>query len=376
MKKFFRIFLFVLIGAVVLGTFYFLWKKSRPVEVVYEIVEVATNSIQNTSVATGKVSPRDEIMIKPQIQGIISELRKEAGDFVTEGEVIAVVKVIPDMSQLNSAESRVRIAEIAIETTRAAHERQVKLFAGEVISREEMEQSEAEYRRAVEELQNSKDALDIVREGSSKNTSDIANTQIRSTITGMIINIPVKVGNSVMQASTFSEGTTIATVADMSDLIFIGNVDETEVGRVHTGMPVKLTIGAVENSTFDADLEYISPQGVEQNGAILFEIKAAATIPDSVNIRAGYSANAEIVLARVEDVITVPESTVSFSGDSTFVYVLTDSLAKKQVFERRDIKTGLSNGMIIEVTEGLAVGQKIRGNQITAVAMTPSVPQQ
>jgi HlyD family secretion protein len=365
MKKFFRIFLIVLIAAVVLGTFYWLWTKSRPVEVTYDIVEAATGSIQNTSVATGKISPRDEIMIKPQIQGIVSELRKEAGDFVKEGEVIAVVKVIPDMNQLNSAESRVRLAEIALETTRAAYERQVKLFAEDVISREEMESSEAEYKRAVEELQNSKDNLDIVRDGSSKSKSDIANTQIRSTIDGMIINIPVKVGNSVIQANTMNEGTTIATVADMSDLIFIGNVDETEVGRVHTGMPVKLTVGAVESQTFDANLEYISPQGVEQNGAILFEIKAAATIPDSVQIRAGYSANAEIVLARVEDVITVPESTVTFSGDSTYVFMLVDTLAKAQTFERRDIKTGLSDGISIEVKEGLAVGDKVRGNVST-----------
>ncbi len=363
MKKFFRIFLFVLIGAVVLGTFYWLWAKSRPEVISYEVVEATVGTIQTTSVATGKVSPRDEIMIKPQVQGIISELRKEAGDLVTEGEVIAVVKVIPDMAQLNQAESRVRVAEIALETTRAVHQRQKALFAASVIAREEMEASEAEYKRAVEELANSQDALDIVREGSSKRSSEIANTQIRSTITGKILNIPVKVGSSVMQVSTFSEGTTIATVADMSDLIFIGNVDETEVGKVHTGMPVRLTIGAVENRAFDADLEYISPQGVEQNGAILFEIKAAATIPDSVNIRAGYSANAEIVLSRVEDVVTIPESVVTFSGDSTFVWLLTDTLAKKQTFERHNISTGLSNGMSIEVIEGLVAGQKIRGNQ-------------
>ncbi len=366
MKKFFKIFLFVLIGAVILGTFYLLWKKSRPVEVVYDIVEATTGSIQNTSVATGKVSPRDEIMIKPQIQGIISELRKEAGDFVREGEVIAVVKVIPDMNQLNSAESRVRIAEIALETAKAEFERQTNLFADNVISRMEMEQSEAAYKRAVEELQNSRNNLEIVRDGASKNTSDIANTQVRSTITGMILNVPVKVGTSVIQANTFNEGTTIATVADMSDLIFIGNVDETEVGRVHTGMPVKLTIGAVENRTFDANLEYISPQGIEQNGAILFEIKAAAVIPDSITIRAGYSANAEIVLAHVDDVVVVPESTVTFSGDSTFVWLATDLVSNKQAFERRDILTGLSNGIMIEVKEGLTAGQKLRGNPLPA----------
>jgi HlyD family secretion protein len=368
MKKFFRIFLIVLIAAVVLGTFYWLWSKSRPVETVYEVVESTVGTIQNVSVATGKVSPRDEIMIKPQVQGIIAELRKEAGDLVTEGEVIAVVKVIPDMGQLNSAESRVRVAEIALETVRAAHGRQKELFTQGVISRETMETSDAEYRRAEEELQNSRDNLDIVREGASKRSSNISNTQVRSTITGKILNIPVKVGSSVINANTFNEGTTIATVADMSDLIFIGNVDETEVGRVHAGMPVKLTVGAVANSTFDANLEYISPQGVEQNGAILFEIKAAATVPDSVNIRAGYSANAEIVLAKAENVVTVPESAVTFSGDSTFVYLLTDTLAKKQTFTRHDVKTGLSNGISIEVKEGLVSGQKIRGNQTSAIS--------
>ncbi len=364
MKKVSRIILLVLLAVVVLGTFWFLWKKSRPVETVYELVEVTRETIQNSSVATGKVSPRDQIMIKPQISGIISEIKKEAGDFVRQGEVIAVVKVIPDMSSLNSAESRVRLAGINLEVTEAEFKRQRQLFENGVISREEMDQSEAAYKKAVEEVQNSKDALDIVREGSSKSTSAISNTQIRSTITGTILDIPVKVGTSVILSNTFNEGTTIATVADMSDLIFIGNVDETEVGRVHVGMPVKLTVGAVENRHFDAHLEYISPQGVEQNGAIQFEIKAAASIPDTVTIRANYSANAEIVLARVESVVTVPESAVSFSGDSTFVFIQTDTLSKKQVFERRDIETGLSNGILIEVKEGLEPGQKVRGNAI------------
>jgi HlyD family secretion protein len=361
MKKVFRILLLVVLAAVVLGTFYALWKKSRPIEKVYKIERVVRGDIQNTSVATGKVAPRDEIMIKPQISGIVSELRKEAGDLVKEGEVIATVKVIPEMGQLNSAESRVRLAEISLEVTKTEYERQRQLFEAGVIAQEEMDQSQATYDKAQEELQNSKDALDIVKEGSSKRSSDISNTQIRSTITGMILDIPVKVGSSVIQSNTFNEGTTIATVADMSDLIFIGNVDETEVGRVHAGMPVKLTIGAVENRSFDATLEYISPQGVEQNGAILFQIKAAATIPDSITIRANYSANAEIVLAKSEGVLTLPESTVTFTTDSTYVWLATDTLAKKQVFERRDIKTGLSNGIMIEVTEGLVEGDPVRG---------------
>lgn len=363
MKRFFRFFWIALIALAVVGTFVWLWKKSRPAEVRYEVIEAKLGSIRSTSVATGKVSPRDEISIKPQVQGIISELRKEAGDLVQAGEVIAVVKVIPDMAQLNNAESRVKVAQIALETTKAAHERQKALFAQNVISREEMERSESEFLRAEEEMANSRDALDIVLEGASKRSSNISNTQVRSTISGKILSVPVKVGSSVINANTFNEGTTIATVADMSDLIFIGDVDETEVGRVHTGMPVTLTIGAVENNKFDARLEYISPQGVERNGAILFEIKAAAVIPDSIDIRAGYSANAEITIAQVNNVVSIPESTVTFAGDSTFVHILVDSLNHKQNFRRQPIKTGLSDGLSIEVKQGLDAGQMIRGNQ-------------
>ena len=362
MKKFFKILLVVILAAIVLGTFYFLWSKSRPKVTVYDIVTVERGSLETISVATGKVSPRDEILIKPQISGIISELRKEAGDFVTTGEVIATVQVIPEMSQLNSAESRVRVAEINLRQIETEYNRQKQLFERGVIAQEEMDQAESTYQKAVEELQNSQDNLDIVKEGVSKRTAQLSNTQIRSTITGMILDIPIKVGNSVILSNTFNDGTTIATVADMNDMIFIGNIDETEVGRVHVGMPIKLTIGALENHEFDAILEYISPKATEESGAILFEIKAAATIPDTVVIRAGYSANAQIVLSHAQDVIVVPESTVSFRNDSTFVHILKDSTAMPQLFEERPIQIGISDGINVEVTEGLQTGQKLRGN--------------
>ena len=178
----------------------------------------------------------------------------------------------------------------------------------------------------------------------------------------MILDVPVKVGNSVIQSNTFNDGTTIATVADMNDLIFIGTIDETEVGRVHTGMPIKLTVGALENQHFDAVLEYISPKATEDSGAILFEIKAAASIPDSVTIRAGYSSNAEIVLQRADSVLTLPESAISFRNDSTFVQILTDSVAIPQVFNEKPIKIGISDGINVEIREGLTLGEKVRGN--------------
>ena len=365
MKKVLRIALFVIIGLVVLGTFFFLWKKSQPKEVRYEITTFEEGNVENTSVATGKVSPRDEILIKPQISGIISEVLKEAGDFVKQGDIIATVKVIPEFAQLNSAESRVNVAQINLTQVKAEHERQKDLFAKGVIAKEEMDKSDADYKKAVEELENSKDNLDIVKTGISKKTAQYSNTQIRSTITGMILDVPVKAGNSVIQANTFNDGTTIATVANMNDMIFIGKIDETEVGRVHTGMPIKLSVGAIEGQKFDAILEYIAPKGVEENGAILFEIKAAARIPDTVMVRAGYSANAEIVLAKVEKVLTIPESTITFSNDSSFVYILTDTTNHKQVFDKKLVKVGLSDGIKVEVKDGLSKGQKVRGNEVS-----------
>ena len=219
-------------------------------------------------------------------------------------------------------------------------------------------------KQAREELQTAKDNLEIVKEGITKNRASFRGTlnrsTIRSTLSGFILDVPFKVGNSVIMSNTFNDGTTIATVANMNDLIFRGNLDETEVGRVHEGMPVKLTIGALQDLSFNATLEYISPKGVEENGANQFEIKAAIQAPDSVQIRSGYSANAEIVLERALKTLALPESTVEFSGDSTFVYVLTDSIPQ-QKFKRQQIEVGMSDGIKIAVKSGLTAKDKVRG---------------
>ena len=359
-KKILRIILLVLVGAAVIGTFYFLWKKAQPVITVYEIVTPEKGDVETKTVATGNVEPRFEVEIKPQISGIISELKKEAGQMVQAGEIIAIIKVIPEMVQLNSAESRVNLANISLKQVEETYKRDTQLFKQGVIAQEDFDLSKANYLKAVEEKDNAQSALEIIRDGIAKNSSVASTTQIRSTITGMILDIPVKVGNSVIQANNFNDGTTIATVANMNDMIFKGNVDETEIGRIHEGMPIKLTVGAMESRSFDALLEYVSPKGVDKNGAIQFEIKAAVTIPEDAFIRAGYSANAEIVLKRAEDVLTIPESTVEFSGDSTFVYVLTDSIPQ-QKFKRQQIEVGMSDGIKIAVKSGLTAKDKVRG---------------
>ena len=360
MKKFLKITLLVVLTAGIIGTFVFLWMKSRPKVVVYETVNAEITDLQKTTVATGKVEPRDEILIKPQISGIIDEVYKEAGQSIRKGEVIAKVKVIPELGQVNSAESRVRLAEINEKQAQTDFDRVEKLFKNKLISREDFEKSEVALKQARVEVQTAKDALEIIKEGITKNSASLSSTLIRSTIDGLILDVPVKAGNSVIMSNTFNDGTTIATVANMNDLIFKGKIDETEVGRILEGMPVKLTIGALQNLTFDAKLEYISPKGVEENGANQFEIKAAVSVPDSVQIRSGYSANAEIVLQRAQQTLAVPESVIEFSGDSTFVYVMTDSVPE-QKFQRKPVTAGMSDGIKIEIKSGVTAKDKIRG---------------
>lgn len=360
MKKFIRIGIMVVIGLLFIGTFVFLYQKSQPKEVEYNVLKVVKSDIVQTTVATGKIEPRDEVQIKPQISGIISEVYKEAGETVKKGEIIAKVKVIPELGQLNSAESRVRLAEMNGRQAETDLERMEKLYEKKLVSSEEYEKTLLTTQQAREEIQAAKDNLEIIKEGITKNSASFSSTLIRSTIDGLILDVPIKVGNSVIMSNTFNDGTTIATVADMGDLIFRGNVDETEVGKISVGIPVKITLGALQDMQFNATLEYISPKSVENNGANQFEIKAAIAVPDSVTIRSGYSANAEMELQRASQVLSIPESALEFKGDSTLVFLLTDSVSG-QKFERINITTGVSDGINVEVKSGLKENDLVRG---------------
>lgn len=366
MKKYFKIALWCLVGLFVVYTFVFLYQKSQPKEVVYELLQPSVRDIVKSSVASGKVEPRDEVNIKPQIQGIITELYVEAGDKVKNGDPIAKVAVIPDMSQLSNAQSQVRTSQLTLEETELEFNRVETLYKKGVASREEYEQSLNNLQKVREQAQSAQDALDIVTDGISKRAGKINTTIVRSTITGTILDVPVKIGTSVINANSFNEGTTVATVADMSKIIFRGNIDETEVGRLTQGMNINLSIGAIQGVKLPAVLEYISPKGTNSNGAILFEIKAAAQIPDSIIIRAGYSANAEIMLAERKQVLSVQESAIQFQGDSTFVYRLTSAEgAIPQSFERIPVKVGMSDGLYIELSEGATADMKLRGNEMS-----------
>ncbi len=345
------------------GVFIYLWQRSRPEPTTYEVITVSVGDIQKRTIVTGKVQPRDEVEIKPQISGIIAELYKQAGDKVKAGDAIAKIKVIPDMSQLNAAESRVRLAEYNLQNARKVYERDSALLIQGVVAQETYESSKLKYISDEEELQAARDNLSITRDGVAQKADvrGFTNTIVRATITGTVLDVPVKVGNSVIQSNTFNDGTTIATVADMQDLLFVGNIDETEVGKLREGMQMDLVIGALNDQRFSAQLEYIAPKGTEKNGAMMFEIKGSAVIPDSVVIRSGYSANAEIVLDERLGVLTIPEYTITMDGEQSFVQLYTDTTCQNT--EKHEVTIGLSNGMQIEVVSGLHDGDKIQGNQ-------------
>jgi len=358
MKKFFKYFFIILFVALFIGMIGFLISKNIEEPVVFETVLAEDREIIKKTVANGSVVPRDEIEIKPTVSGIISELFVEAGDEVKKGDILAKIQIVPDMSQLSNAENRVRQAEITLNNAHKDFERNKNLFDSEVIAASEFQTYEVALRSAEQELDAAKDNLGIVRDGISKSAGSASNTNVRSTIDGMVLDVPIKRGNSVIERNNFNEGTTIASVADMNDLIFEGDLDESEVGKVQLGMPIVLTIGAIDDATWEAELEYIAPKGVEEEGAIQFKIKAAVKLTEGQTLRAGYSANADIVLEQKESVMSLPESVIQFSsdGDSAFVEVKSG-----EDWEKTYIETGLSDGIYIEVISGIDENTELKG---------------
>lgn len=356
--------LLILLGIlVVLWSFWFLYKKSAKTPEEFTMEKPRTENIVKKTVANGKIVPRREIAIKPVVSGIVTEVLVEAGQQVKQGDVIAKIQIVPDMLSLSNAENRVRTSEIGVQNAQMNYDRNKPLATKGVIAAAEMQTFDIALRNAKQELDAAEDALQVVRDGISKSSKSASNTLVRSTVTGMILDVPIKEGNSVIERNNFNEGTTIALVADMNDLIFQGNVDESEVGKVRLGMPVVLTVGAVENATWDAELEYIAPKGVEESGAIQFEIRAAVKVKEGMTLRAGYSANADIVLERRDSVLAVPESIVEFNakGDSAWVQVKSQAGSGDEGWKRTWIRTGLSDGINIEVKEGVDASTELKG---------------
>ncbi|WNJ16814.1 efflux RND transporter periplasmic adaptor subunit [Pontibacter sp. G13] len=347
--------LIIAIGAVA-GTGYFLYSKGQEAPIVYQTEQPEYRDIIKKTVATGAVNPRKEVEIKPQVSGLVEKLYTEAGKKVKKGDLIAKVAIIPDMVSLNNAENRLNRAKINLKNAKREFDRNKSLLDEGVIPDATYQQFALDYQNAQEEVKAAQDNLDLIRKGSTSRSGNANNTMVRSTIEGMVLDVPVEEGRSVIEANTFNDGTTLATVANMGEMIFEGKVDESEVGKLKTGMDLLLTIGAIDEETFDATLEHISPKGVEENGAIQFEIRASVNLKENQFIRAGYSANADIVLERKDSTLAISEKLLQFDDGQPFVEIETGP----QQFERKEVETGLSDGIYIEILSGIDSDTKIK----------------
>ncbi len=329
----------------------YLYQKNAEDPVVYETEKPSTQTIVKKAVATGSILPLEEVLIKPNISGVIEEVFVEGGDYVKSGDLLAKIQVVPNLSALNDARDAIDEAKINLDDQRRNYDRQVSLFEKGVISKVDLERAEVTFDQAKQSYQAANKRYDIVKTGTTRGLSSAANTLIRSTVSGMVLEVPVEVGNQVIESNNFNEGTTIAAIADVEKMIFEGKVDESEVGKITEELPLEITVGALEDVVFDAVLDYIAPKGTEENGAIQFEIKGTLKKADSVFIRAGLSANASIILDRADSVLALKEALVQFDPETKEPYV--EVATGEQEFERREVELGISDGIFVEVKSGI-----------------------
>jgi len=359
MKKVITIIVLAVLAFLFVGAVYYLYQKDQEPPVTYETEVPTTETIVKETIATGTITPREEVPVKPNISGIIDKLFVKAGDTVKVGQLIAQLKVVPNVSNLNNAKNQIRTARINLDNETKIYNRQKELFEKGVISANDFDQAQRSFDIAKQNLESAKETFEIINTGTTAGIGDAATTEIKATISGMVLDVPVKVGNQVIEANNFNEGTTIATIANVNEMIFEGKVDESEVGKIKEGLPLEITVGAIEDVVFDAVLDYIAPQGVEENGAVQFEIEGTLKPrEDDIFIRAGLSANASIILEKAEDVLAIKEALVQFDKETKKPYV--EVMISDQKFERRDVKLGISDGINVEVLEGVSKDEKIK----------------
>lgn len=374
MKRTTTVIVLVVIVLAFAASLYYLWDKNQENPVTYTTQTASKETIVVNTVATGSIVPEEEVLIKPNISGVIEEVYVEAGEFVKQGDLIAKIRVIPNVSSLTSSKNNIasnrnslQTAEINFKTQKSLYDRQKQLFDKGVISANDFDQVNNTYLQAKQrvdqakiDLQQSRQNYDIIKTGTTSGLGNIAQTQVRATVSGMVLDVPVKEGNQVIEANNFNEGTSIASLADISKMIFEGKVDESEVGKIKEGLPLEITVGAIENQKFDAVLDYIAPKGIAENGAIQFEIEGSLKELDSTQtfIRAGLSANASIILEKVEQVLAIKEALVQYDPKTKKPFVEVE--IGDQEFERKEIELGISNGIFVEVKKGITEADKIK----------------
>lgn len=358
--------LWVLLACFVVYTFYFLWAQSQPKPDVYELLTTEQRTIQRVCVATGAIESRRQIEVKPRATGTIKQICVTIGQTVTEGQTLAVIEIIPDMSSLNEAKSAVESSRLKMEESQREANRASALYEKGVIGREEYEKAMSTLSIDKENHIKAQNALAVVLTGSSPRAGNVNTTIVKASMNGTIVGLPLKEGASVVATNSYNQGTTIATIADLSQLRFSGKIDETEVERIYVGMPMNITIGAAAGTSYTGTIEEIASGSTVDNGTVMYEIKGSVQPKEGVKSisRSGYSANAEIITARAENVLSVEESAIEFSGDSTFVYRLKQNNGTEQTFDRIPVTIGLSDGIHVELKSGVKKGDVLRGNKI------------
>ena len=346
---------FILFG-VLFAAAYFI-KSNSTASITYETQTALITSIEKKTVATGKVIPEDEVEVKPQVQGILESLFVEEGDFVQEGQLLAKIKVVADEGQLNSAKGRLANAKIVLKNSEIEYKRNKSLFEKEIISQQEFQTAELNYNRAKQDVNNARSDYEIIKLGSAGGSAS-ANTNVRATVSGTVLELPVKEGGQVIASNAFNAGTTVAIIADLKKMIFEGKVDEAEVGKMKIGMPLDVSLAAIQDKTFDAKLKFIAPKGNEEQGAVQFKIEGDVVLDDDFFVRAGYSANASLILERKDSILALPEALLQFDKTTEQAYV--EIQVGEQKFERKDIEIGISDGINVEVISGITLEDKIK----------------
>jgi HlyD family secretion protein len=356
MKRFLAWFLGLFVVLIIGASFLYLFKKSQAQATVYETEQAETTDIVKKTVATGSIVPRHEVEVKPKVTGVLTKLFVEPGAKLKMGDPIGKVSIVPDAMQINQAESAVRTSQIAFENAKRELERNEELAKRGVVADAELQSFRTQFAMRKQELANAGSNLQLVREGALRGNDKTSSLIVTATVDGVVIDVPVKEGFSVIQANNFNPGTTVAVIADMDDMIFDGRVDEAEVAKIQKGMPLKIKVGALDKETLDGTLEFIAPKGKEIDGAIQFEVKAAVAKRQGIEVRANYSANADIVLQEKKKVLAIREALVQYKDDKPFIEIETTP----QNFVRKDVKLGLSDGIKVEVLEGVTLADKIK----------------
>ncbi len=356
MKKVGKYILITILGIGIIYAAIFFISTNNQSATKFEVETPISTSIEKKTVATGKVVPEDQVEIKPQVSGIIENVLVKEGDVIKTGDLIATIKVVPNEASLNSAIGRVENAKIVLENTKIEYDRTKTLFDKKVVSTQEFNGVELKYNQAKQEVVNANNDLQIIKLGTAGKGS--TNTNIRATISGTILEIQVKKGDQVIESNNFNPGTTIAIIADLSNMIFEGKVDEAEVANLKIGMPLQINLGAISDKSLEAKLRFVSPQGIEEQGAVQFKIEAVLSLDSSFFVRAGYSANATIVLGKTAKVLAIREALVQYDEETEEPFVEVE--IGEQKFERKNIELGISDGINVEIKSGITASDKVK----------------